>query len=300
MDGTQPLRFDLQSHSNFSDGELEPAQVVAEAAKAGVELTALTDHDTVEGVTEALAAGEREGVRVVPAVEISSVDDGRDRPMELHVLGYLIDHDGDSFQQTLAEFVADRQRRTLRMADALREIGFKLDDASIDKRVAEGHSIGRVHVAEAALAPEENSTRLRAEGIDELGAFIRAYLVEGTPAFRMRETPTIAEAVEVIHDAGGVAIWAHPFWDLTDPADVVATIDRFRSLGMDGVEAFYITHKREQTDVIVERCRSHEMLMTGSADFHGPDNSLFGNFLAFDTFGNVPSLGPIASFASAR
>lgn len=301
MDGARALRsFDLQSHSTYSDGELEPAEVVAEAARSGVELMALTDHDTVDGVGDAIGAGAAEGVSVVPAVEISSVDDGREKPCELHILGYLIDHDSAAFQRTLAEFVDDRRRRTLRMADALRDIGFLLDEESINTRVEEGRSIGRVHIAEAALAREENSARLKGEDIDELGAFIRAYLVEGMPAFRMRQTPTVAEAVEVIHDAGGVAIWAHPFWDFSDPADVLSTIDRFRALGIDGVEAFYITHTREQTEAIVERCRSHEMLMTGSADFHGPQNSLFCRFLAFDSFGNEASLGPIGSFASAR
>jgi predicted metal-dependent phosphoesterase TrpH len=294
MDGSHPRRsFDLQSHSTFSDGELEPAEVVAEAAKAGVGLMALTDHDTIEGVSEALARGAQDGVRVVPAAEISSVDDGGERTCELHILGYLIDHTSASFQETLADFVADRRRRTLRMAEALREVGFKLDEESINRRVEEGRSIGRLHLAEAALARPENSARLQAENIDEIGAFIRAYLVEGTPAFRLRETPTVAEAVEVIHDAGGVAIWAHPFWDLTDPNHVLSTIDRFRALGIDGVEAFYITHTREQTEVIVEHCRPLQMLMTGSADFHGPDNSLFSHFLNFDTFGYEPNLGRI-------
>jgi predicted metal-dependent phosphoesterase TrpH len=300
MDGGQSRQgFDLQAHSTFSDGALEPAGVVAEAAKAGVQVMALTDHDTVDGVSEAIASGEQAAVRVVPAVEISSIDDGRERPCELHILGYLIDHTNPAFQTTLADFVADRRRRTLRMADALREIGFKLEEEDIARRVEEGRSIGRLHLAEAALACPENSSRLRAEGIDEIGAFIRAYLVEGTPAFRLRETPTVAEAVEVVHDAGGVAVWAHPFWDLSVPEDVLATIDRFRALGLDGVEAFYITHTREQTQVIVERCRALEMLTTGSADFHGPENSLFHSFLAFDTYGMQANLGPIGRFAEA-
>src|ERR1035441_7764397 len=87
-----PLRFDLQSHSTHSDGALAPAQVVERAARAGVELLALSDHDTVSGVTEALAAGERHGVRVVSAIEVSAVDVGAESARELHILGYLIDH----------------------------------------------------------------------------------------------------------------------------------------------------------------------------------------------------------------
>jgi predicted metal-dependent phosphoesterase TrpH len=231
---------------------------------------------------------------VVPAVEISAVDDGREPPCELHILGYLINYTGAQLQGKLADFVADRRRRTLRMADALRELGFELAQDGISRRVDEGRSIGRLHLAEAALACPENAPRLRKEGIDEIGGFIRAYLVEGTPAFRLRQTPTVLEAVEVVHDAGGVAIWAHPFWDLSDPADVLATIDRFHELGIDGVEAFYRTHTREQTRVVVERCRALDLLTTGSADFHGPENSLFSNFLAFDTYGYEPNLGPIA------
>ncbi len=293
--GRSACRFDLQSHSTFSDGELDPPAVVQTAADAGVELMALTDHDTIEGVSAAVDRGAELGVRVVPAVEISSVDDARERPCELHILGYDIDLESTQFRETLANFVADRRRRTLRMAEALRELGFKLDEESINKRVEEGRSIGRLHLAEAALVRPENAERLSSEGIDEVGGFIRGYLVEGTPAFRLRETPTVGEAVDVIHEAGGVAIWAHPFWDFTDPENVLATIDRFHELGVDGVEAFYITHTREQTDVIVERCRSLELLMTGSADFHGPRNSIFSHFLAFDTFGNEPNLGRIAA-----
>ena len=110
-------RFDLQSHSTHSDGTLPAAEVVARAAEAGVELLALSDHDTIAGVPEALAAGERLGVRVVPAVEISAVDDGASTPRELHILGYNIDHTGPRLVQRLTEFLADREQRTLRMAD---------------------------------------------------------------------------------------------------------------------------------------------------------------------------------------
>ncbi|HTD58005.1 MAG TPA: PHP domain-containing protein, partial [Solirubrobacteraceae bacterium] len=128
------LAFDLQSHSTHSDGALGATEVVARAAAAGVELLALSDHDTVSGVSEAVAAGERLGVRVLPAVEISSIDSPASQgapgaARELHILGYLLDHLDPAFASTLADFLADRERRTLRMADALREQGLALDDA---------------------------------------------------------------------------------------------------------------------------------------------------------------------------
>ncbi|MGO9248183.1 MAG: PHP domain-containing protein [Solirubrobacteraceae bacterium] len=293
------LAFDLQSHSTHSDGALGAAEVVQRAARAGVELLALSDHDTVSGVSEADQAGERFGVRIVPAVEISSIDDPSAQgeagtPRELHILGYLIDHTDPSFTATLADFLADRERRTLRMADALREQGLELDDAAISARVQAGQPIGRPHLAEAVLSAPANAARLREEQIDDIGSLIRAYLIEGRPAFRLRETPTVSEAIDAIHAAGGVAVWAHPFWDVTEPDEALAMIDRFRDLGIDGIEAFYVTHTREQTELLAARCAELDLLSTGSSDFHGPDNRLFSRFLAFETYGLEPNLGPIA------
>jgi 3',5'-nucleoside bisphosphate phosphatase len=316
--------FDLQSHSTHSDGSLPAAEVVARAAGAGVKLLALTDHDTVAGVSEAVASGEHEGIRVLPAVEISSIDNpsasveesgrgGRDQESsrgpasageearetdtqqarELHILGYLIDHDDPCFEATLTEFLADRERRTLRMADALRGEGFELDDTAIAARVAAGQPIGRPHLAEAVLAAPANAGRLREEDIDDVGSLIRGYLIEGRSAFRLRETPSVPEAVDAIHAAGGVAVWAHPFWDVDEPEEALAMVQRFRELGIDGIEAFYVTHTREQTELLATRCAELDLLSTGSSDFHGPENRLFSRFLAFETHGLQPNLGPL-------
>ncbi len=299
-------RFDLQAHSTRSDGALEPAEVVAAAARAGVELLALTDHDTLAGVEEALRAGAESGVAVVPAIEISAIDapsegagEGGESgtARELHILGYLVDHTNPDFNATLAAFLADREQRTLRMAENLRNLGIEFDQRAIDARVSAGEPIGRPHLAEAALAHPANAQRLRAEDIDDIGSFIKSYLIEGRPAFALRVTPTVAEAVAAIHAAGGVAIWAHPFWDIDGAEEVLATIDRFRALGMDGVEAFYVTHTREQTELLAARCAELGLLSTGSADFHGPENRLFSRFRAFDTYGIEPNLGPIAQLA---
>jgi predicted metal-dependent phosphoesterase TrpH len=297
----QMLRFDLQSHSTRSDGTLEPAAVVQAAAGAGVQLLALSDHDTLAGVPEALRAGAQHGVAIVPAVEISAIDDGagRGNARELHVLGYLVDHTDRGFQERLVEFLGDREQRTLRMASALRELGLALEETAISERVSAGRPIGRPHLAKAALGHPANAQRLRDEGIDDVGSFIRAYLIEGQPAFRLRETPTVEQAVAAIHDAGGVAVWAHPFWDVSEEQEALAMVERFHGLGVDGVEAFYITHTREQTELLARRCEQLALLTTGSADFHGPENEQFCRFLAFDTYGLEPNLGPIAELYSA-
>lgn len=290
-----PPRFDLQSHSTHSDGALSATEVVQRAAEAGVELLALSDHDTVSGVSEAIAAGQGLGVRVVSAVEISAVDEHSPVPRELHILGYNIDHTGPVLTEKLAEFLADREHRTLRMAAALKELGFELDEDQLNARVAAGKPIGRPHLAEAVLSAPANAARLADESIDDVGSLIRGYLIEGRPAFRLRQTPTVGQAVQAIHQAGGVAVWAHPFWDISDPDEVLATIGRFNALGIDGVEAFYVTHTQEQTQLLAERCAELGLLTTGSADYHGPDNRLFSRFLAFQTYGLQPNLGPIGS-----
>ena len=144
-------------------------------------------------------------------MEISSIDDpsaqgAAGTARELHILGYLIDHTDAAFAATLADFLADRERRTLRMAEALREQGLELDDAAISAaRRAPGSRSGAPISPKRLLAAPANAARLREEQIDDIGSLIRGYLIEGRPAFRLRETPTVAQAIEAIHAAGGVA-----------------------------------------------------------------------------------------------
>ena len=282
--------FDLQSHSIHSDGELPPAAVVALAARAGVELFALSDHDSVNGVEEALAVGQEHGVRMVAATEISAL---RSPDEDVHVLGYGIDHRDPRLLEWLERSRADRELRAERLADRLEELGFEMDRSAIERRRADGKTVGRPHVAAAALACEANAPRLAAEGIDDVGPFIAAYLIPGAPGYLPRLTPTVEDAVQTIHAAGGVAVWAHPFWDLDDPGEVLAEIDRFRAWGLDGVETFYATHTREQTHLLHDRCSELGLLQTGSADFHGPGHKQFNAFRAFDLYGREPVLGPI-------
>lgn len=287
--GAQAPRFDLQSHSRCSDGVLGPAEVVAAAGAAGVELLALTDHDTVDGVDEAVAAAAAAGVRVVPAAEISALDGERE---DLHVLGYGIDHRSPALAATLAAFRADREGRAERMADALRELGFALE---VPDRG--GAPVGRPHLAQAVVAHPANSMRLEREGLVNFSSFLAAYLIPGKPGYRRRTTPTIAEAIEAIHAAGGVAVWAHPFWDLDDGPEVLDAIERFAAAGLDGVEAFYVTHTCEQTRLVAGRCDELGLLTTGSADFHGPEHPHFARFRAFSLCGLEPRLGPIPKMA---
>ena len=281
--------FDLQSHSFHSDGELAPAEVVANAKAAGVTLLALSDHDSVAGVEEAVTAAD--GIDVVAATEISTRHGERE---DLHVLGYGIDPSSRELVDSLAGFRTARERRAEDMAERLREDGWELDESPIEARRAEGKSIGRPHLAQAVVAHPANRERLEREGVNDVSPFIANYLITGKPGFVARKFPTVAEAIELIHAAGGVAIWAHPFWDVEDPGDVRALAQTFVDSGLDGIEAFYATHDAAQTELIVEFCAERELLTTGSSDYHGPNHKLFSRFLAFETFGHEPRLGPIA------
>jgi predicted metal-dependent phosphoesterase TrpH len=172
------------------------------------------------------------------------------------------------------------------MAEALRDCGLQLD-------LPQRSSIGRPHLAQAAFDHPANRMRLEREQIVNASQLLVAYLVPGAPAYRRRTTPTVAEAIALVHDAGGVAVWAHPFWDVDAGPAVLETIDRFAALGLDGVEAFYPSHDAEQAALIAARCAERDLLTTGSADFHGPAHPIFNRFRAFDLHGFEPRLGPI-------
>ena len=284
--GADAPTFDLQSHSTRSDGTLPPAGVVRRAAAAGVELLALTDHDTVDGVDEALETALAEGLRLVRATELSALDGDRE---DVHILGYAIDHRQPALLQALAGFRADRVARAERMAAAMRDLGWVVELPAAGDR-----PVGRPHLSRAIFDHPQNRMRLAEEGLVNFSQLLEAYLIAGRPGYRRRETPTVAEAIALVHDAGGVAVWAHPFWDLDHDDEVLDTVARFAALGIDGVEAFYATHTRDQTVLLARRCEELGLLTTGSADFHGPDHPQFSAFRAFELHGCEPRLGPIA------
>jgi predicted metal-dependent phosphoesterase TrpH len=259
------MSIELQSHSIVSDGQLPPAGVVEEAAAAGVTTLALTDHDAVAGVPEAEAAARSLGVELVPAIEMSCVHEYAE---DLHVCGYWVDLEriGPACERAQQE----RRNRAGEIVENLRREGFDLtlDDAIREAGAAD--SIGRPHIAKAAGAT------------GDLGPFFEEYLVPGARAFVPRRWPTAAEAVEVIHDAGGVAVVAHPYWDISEPDKVEELI---RALGVDGVETFYPSHSKEQTEHLLRLCDELGLVPTGSSDYHGPTHKTFAKFGAYETYG---------------
>jgi hypothetical protein len=287
-------RIDLQSHSRHSDGALEVSDLVSRAAAAGVELLALSDHDTVDGVAEALEAAAQHAIALLPATEISAVDAGYE---DLHVLGYGIDHRDERLLERLHGARADREARAERMAGLLDELGYAVEEGPLEERRAAGKPIGRPHLAAAVLSHPDNAERLAAEGHNDVSSFIPAYLIPGAPAYARRTRPTVGEAIGWIHDAGGLAFWAHPFWDIAADAEVLAALERYHGMGLDGVECFYVTHDAHQTVLLADRALELGLLRSASSDYHGPEHRLFSRFLAYELHGRTPELGKLAPTA---
>jgi 3',5'-nucleoside bisphosphate phosphatase len=258
--------IELQAHSTVSDGQLEPAAVVEAAANAGVTTLALSDHDAVAGVPEAARAAGELGLALVPAVEMSCVHEYAD---DLHVLGYWIGL--DAIAPACERAQQERVSRAGEIVERLRSFGF---DLSLEDAIAESGdalSVGRPHIARAAGTKPE-----------QMNAFFEEYLVPGAKAFVPRRWPNADQAVDLIHEAGGAAVVAHPYWDVKDPEQVETLI---AALDVQGVEAFYPDHSREQTEHLLRICSDRGLVPTGSSDFHGPTHKTFSRFGAYQTYG---------------
>jgi 3',5'-nucleoside bisphosphate phosphatase len=261
--------IDLQAHSTVSDGQLEPSAVADAAAKAGVTVMSLTDHDAVAGVPTAIAAAEAAGIECVPAVEMSCVHAYSD---DLHMLGYWVDT--DAIAPACERAQQERVKRAREIIERLNALGAEVSFEDAVAEAGAADSIGRPHIARAAGAGPD------------LRPFFEEYLVPGAKAFVPRSWPSAEEAVQLIHGAGGAAVVAHPYWDVAEPAQVRDLVASLRAeVGLEGIETFYPPHTREQTAHCLALCDEFDLVPTGSSDFHGPTHKTFSRFLAYDTYG---------------
>jgi hypothetical protein len=261
--------IDLQAHSTVSDGQLPPADVARAAAEAGVTVMSLTDHDGVAGVEAASAAAREAGIENVPALEMSCVHEYSE---DLHICGYWVVL--ERIAPACARAQQERIDRAREIIANLNRLGVEVTFEDAVAQAGAADAIGRPHIAKAAGAGPD------------LGPFFEEYLVPGAKAFVARKWPTADHAVELIHDAGGAAVIAHPYWDVKDPVQVRDLVERLvADAGLDGVEAFYPPHTAEQTKHLLELCDEFGLVPTGSSDFHGPTHKTFSRFGAYDTYG---------------
>jgi 3',5'-nucleoside bisphosphate phosphatase len=247
-----PGAVDLHTHTTASDGALSPRELVRQAARVGLRVLAVTDHDSTEGLAEALAeARHHPPLEIVPGIEINCDADAA----EIHVLGYCMDYEAPWFQAFCREQREERRARVRRIAERLEALGLPIDPEEVWALVQEG-SAGRPHVARVMVR------RGYVASVRE--AFSR-YLATGRPAYVPRRKLTPVEAVRVIRRAGGVPVLAHP-----GLADRDAMIPALVAAGLLGIECYYNEHSAARTAHYLQLCRDHRLLATGGSDFHGP------------------------------
>ena len=248
------MKLDLHLHSTVSDGRMAPADLVRFAHEHGVRVMALSDHDSTDGVDEAQRVGEALGVRVIPAIELSTDLPGA----SIHVLGLFLEHHAPAFQRTIAGFRAARLERAQQMVDALERIGAPITLERVFEIAGEG-SVGRPHVAQALLEAGH------VQAIDE--AFDR-FIGRGGPAYFEGFRLEPAEGIRLIHSVGGFASWAHP--NELDGKDWRQYLPDVVAAGVDGLEAYY--SKDYGPDVPAEllaACAANDLVPTVGSDYHG-------------------------------
>lgn len=255
------LRTDLHIHSRASDGELSPTEVVHAAREGRLDVIAITDHDTINGLAEALEAAADGPVRVVTGVEVSSEYEG----VECHVLGYHVHPHAPPLLAHENSAVGRRQERAREMVRVLHAQGVVIDYEDVLRAAGpDAKAIGRPHVARALLA---------AGHVRSMGEAFDRYLGDRGPAFVRTEFPSVRDSIEMIRASGGVAVWAHPGLDVLErfaPA--------FADWGMAGLEVFRPTTSPTDGKRIRGVARDLGMFTTGGSDWHGPYRSRLGDF----------------------
>ncbi len=244
-------RADLHLHSNKSDGMLSPGEVVLEASKRNLAAIALTDHDTVDGVTEALRAGDKYNVKVVPGVEINtSVDNG-----ELHILGYYIEHTEEGFVREMQRFKKFRMDRTFAIIKKLNTLGLYITKEQVLSEAKKADALGRPHIAR---------TLIKNGYVSSVKEAFEKYIGQGRPAYVERRRLLPREAIELIKGYGGVPVLAHP-GTLSSNLYIELCINE----GIQGIEAFHSKHDANKADAFVNIARKHNLIITGGSDCHG-------------------------------
>ena len=244
-----PKLVDLHTHSTASDGTLSPERVIEAAARCGLAALALTDHDTIDGVRAARQAGDQAGIRVIAGVELSAFDDER----EVHVLALHLSH-LEALEKRLAELRASRHIRAAKIVEKLNALGIPLTLDEVLKE-SNGGAVGRPHVARALIA--------RGVVADFRDAFMR-YLGNNGSAFVAKDRLSIQDAIAIAHEAGALAIWAHP-----SEGGRRERLELLVAAGLDGIEIRHPSHSGEDIKRLQALTDFFGLVPSGGSDWHG-------------------------------
>jgi predicted metal-dependent phosphoesterase TrpH len=279
--------IDLHAHSLRSDGALAPAALIERAAERGVRIMALADHDTLAGASEAIAAGERLGVRVIAATELNTESEWGD----VHILGYFLDPGDDALEDRLRWLREHRGRRIELMVEKLNALGYPIALERV-MEIAQGGSLGRPHLAQALF---------EAGHVPTYDSAFDTLIAKGAPAYVSRVGLSPLEAVKLVVAHGGVASLAHPF--------TVVGLEELMPLivaaGLAGIEAYYGSHPPDTTAACLSLASRYTLVPTGGSDFHGRGDHgapLGGVFVPPETIAALEARrdgNPAATMASA-
>lgn len=267
--------IDLHTHTIYSDGVLTPVELIDRARDNGVSVLSIADHDTLGAYEDesTFEQAKKRDIRLIPGVEISA----KYRSVGIHVLGLFIDHENDALHNVLKRQHDFRIEYMNRVVDMFEKDGWAI--ASKESLLSLG-SITKAHISQSIVEHEENFERLKQlfGQIPNRGMFIEAMMNEGCKYFLERETLSPAEAIQAIHDAHGVAIFAHPIASLYEDTDMTALRDVISNTNFDALEAFYYYHDQSRggamvtaIDQMTELAQEFGLAVSAGSDYHGPN-----------------------------
>lgn len=261
--------IDLHLHTTASDGIYTPTEIIKKAKEIGLAAIGIADHDTIGGVKEAISAGKKLGIEVVPSVEITSYWSKQNR-RDFHILGYYINLDNKILNSTLNYYQQVRVERAEKIIKKLRDLGFVIAYQRV-KKLAKG-AIGRPHLARAVIENNQNQKMLTKifGKMPNISEFIETYIIRGKPAYVEKAGMEPQETINLIHQSKGLAVLAHPGWDLEIGEEDI--IKQFADWKVDGIEAIHGKDTKEDSlkciSYFSDLAKKYNLLITGGSDFH--------------------------------
>jgi predicted metal-dependent phosphoesterase TrpH len=253
------VAIDLHTHTTHSDGTFTPENLIKLAKEHQLSAIAITDHDIATANDEGLYFSKKLGLNFIPGVELS-IDRELPGSGHLHILGLFIDHKDHNLNKALDYLRDERSKRNQKILNRLEELGKPISMEELQQEAGEG-SVGRPHIAHLMMK--------KGFVLDVKEAF-RLYLTNGAPAYVDKEKLEAARAIELIHDAGGMAVISHPislgFKLYTEIADEIIAL---KKLGLEGIEVYYPSHSKNINDWLRKFVADNDLLITGGSDFHG-------------------------------
>ena len=241
---------DLHVHTVESDGTYTPAQLVKEAIQRGLSALAITDHDTVGSVAQALTEARETELEIIPGIELTAQQDNQ----EIHILGYFLDYQQQGLWDKLRLVQQNRVERVYKIVENLKKLGVELNAQTVFNISGRG-TVGRMHIARALLL----------DGwVNSTSEAFRKYIGDNSPAYVCGFRLSVSDAIKLIRDAKGVAVLAHPY--ILDSDELIT---EFVDYGLQGLEAYYPEHSQSQVNFYLDLAKNLGLLVTGGSDFHG-------------------------------